>query len=92
MPRAVVEFQDTPNPNALKCVLAAPPPHAASTPTRSFRSPADAASDPIAQRLFEIPGIIHLLIHPAWITVNKAPDAAWKPIKAAVERALAQAP
>ncbi len=83
----VTEFQPTPNPNALKCVLDA----AVSDRPRSFRSAADLgdpAAEPLAAALFALPGVAGLLICDNWVTVNKAPDAAWPALKPAISRVL----
>jgi len=85
MPHSITQFQPTPNPNALKCILDRPLPD----PPRSFRSAADAASDPLAASLFAIPGVTNLLLSGQWLTVNKQADSDWTPIKKAVQRALA---
>lgn len=82
----ITQFQDTPNPNALKCVLD----RTITESPKSFASQASAASDPLAARLFAIPGVTNILIHPTWITVNKAPGAAWKALKPAISKALAE--
>lgn len=84
----ITQFQDTPNPNALKCVLD----RAIAEAPKSYATPASAAADPIAARLFALPGVTNLLIHPTWITVNKSPDAAWKTLKPAIAKALAELP
>jgi hypothetical protein len=89
MPYHVRAFQPTPNPNALKCSLD----HAITRKPRSYFNPAEAAaaSDPLAQSLFAIPGVTNLLINNDWITVSKSPEADWKPIRAAVEQVLREA-
>lgn len=86
--RRIKEFQTTPNPNALKCVLDAPLDGASSI--RSFRSAAEAAGDPIGEPLFRIKGITSVLIAPggAWVTVNKDADTTWESVKPAVRAAL----
>lgn len=84
MPIAVKQFQSTPNPNAVKCILSA----SISDSIRSYRRPEDAASDPLAAALFRIPGVTGLLITPDWITVNKAAEAGWGTIQKAISQAL----
>lgn len=84
MPFTIRSYQDTPNPNALKCHLSA---RIAEHP-RSYFSPSQAAQDPLGSKLFAIPGVTNILIHPEWITIGKSPDSPWKPIKAALERVL----
>lgn len=81
---AILEFQETPNPNAVKCVTDRP---LAAAP-RSYLTPAAVQTDPLAQRLFEIPGVTHLLFVNNWVTVSKSPQALWKDIKPAIRNVL----
>lgn len=86
MPR---RFEDTPNPNALRCELAKP----RNGPVISIRNtqpntPPDTHQDPIAQDLAQIPGVTGLLLHERFLTINKAPDARWAPITKAATQAL----
>ncbi len=83
-----MKFENTPNPNAVKCLLESP---SAQGQIRSYFNAEQAVSDPLAERLFAIKGITNLLITPGWITVNKAPDASWAPIKKAIRTILADA-
>lgn len=83
----VTRFQDTPNPNALKCVLDRSP---SATP-RSYFTAAEAKDDPLGSKLFAIRGVTNVLINDGWITVCKAADAPWKPIRSAIERVLGEA-
>ncbi|MBX3386188.1 MAG: NifU N-terminal domain-containing protein [Phycisphaeraceae bacterium] len=84
----VRDFQSTPNPNALKCLLERPIPG----PVRSHRDASQSDSDPLAAALLNTPGLVGVLISNDWITVNKAPDADWSRIKPAVQRILAECP
>lgn len=85
MARKIVEFVTTPNPNAMKCVLDAP----LGTGTRSYFDPASAAADAQAAALFAIEGVTNVLIHESgWVTVSKAADVAWGPLKKKIERAI----
>ncbi|MDX2148239.1 MAG: NifU N-terminal domain-containing protein [Planctomycetota bacterium] len=92
MPIEVESFQETPNPNAIKCVVDGVPPLPDAERRRSYASPADASGDPVATALFAIPGVTNVLIQPGWITVNKAPSLAWKALKPRIEQALRAAP
>lgn len=87
MPITIAQFQSTPNPNAIKCVLD----HRLPDTPRSYFNAQQAADDPLATKLFSIPGVTNLLIHETFITVGKAPDSDWKTIKPAVERTLRDA-
>ncbi len=85
MAQGRIEFQSTPNPNAVKCVVGA----VISDRPRSYFKPADAAGDHLAVALFSIPGVTNVLIQDTWLTVCKSPDADWKAIKRGVEKAVA---
>ena len=87
MPFRVLKFQDTPNPNAVKCILDRSP----GPVPRSYLNAAAAAGDALATSLFAIPGVSSVLISDGWLTVNKAPSAPWGPIRSGVERALHEA-
>ena len=89
MPYKVIDFQETPNPNALKCVLDASP--APDGPRSYVKSGPAASADPLGAALMAIPGIHNVLIHHGWITIGKSPDASWKSVKTAVQRALGEA-
>lgn len=82
----VARFLETPNPNAVKCVLD----RRASEDSRSFLEAASAKGDPIAERLFAIDGVRNVLIHGDWITVGKSPEADWARVKREVARALGE--
>ncbi|MFN0131772.1 MAG: NifU N-terminal domain-containing protein [Phycisphaerales bacterium] len=88
MPIRVVEFQPTPNPNAVKCLLD----RAVTDSPRSFRAPESAGDDAIASRLFAIDGITNVLIVGDWVSVGKRPEIAWAPLKRAITAALAEVP
>ncbi len=88
-PRAVTAFEPTPNPDAMKFVLARPaPPASGAIEFRSYASAAAARSDPLAQRLLAIPGVRSVLITDAWLTIVRTPGTPWEPIKKGVEAAL----
>jgi hypothetical protein len=87
MPFKVLEIQPTPNPNAMKFVLDGP----ISQSTVSFLNPNSAADYPLPKLLFSIPGVTSLLFLGDFLTVNKSPDAKWKPITAAVTKAISTA-
>jgi hypothetical protein len=88
MPFEVVEFENTPNPNAVKCWLD----HPISDQPRSFYTVELAAGDPIAAALFAQAGVTNVLFNGAWMTVNKPADADWNAVKANVRRVLKDVP
>ena len=83
----VTEFEDTPNPNALKCWLD----RSISDGPRSFLNAEQAAADPLASALFEGGQVVCLLFNGDWVTVNKKPDAKWPAVKTHVKKVLAKA-
>jgi hypothetical protein len=82
----VREVQPTPNPNALKFVLDR---EIADRPT-SFLTPDSAVSNPLAVRLFGVPGVVSLLFLGDFVTINKSSDARWADIRKAVAEILAE--
>lgn len=87
MPYSVTQFQPTPNPNALKCILDARLPD----PPRSFRSAAEAQADPLGASLFQVKGVAGLLLNGDWMTVSKRPEADWPSVKKGVQDVLRRA-
>ncbi len=90
MPYRVTRYQQTPNPDALKCELDR------STgrhkgPPRSFRSAEEALADPLAAPLMRIPGVVGVLIHEDWLTITRVPGTSWEALKPEVERVLGSA-
>lgn len=90
----VHRYEETPNPNALKCVLSGPmpPPAAIEKALRSYASldAARAAGDDLAAALLAIPGVTGVLLTPGWITVSKAGPTSWARVKPAVADAIAR--
>ena len=91
MPYRVTNFQDTPNPNAVKCLLDRPIRDPGRGPG-SYRTAQAAADDPVAVALFSIPGVTNLLINADWLTVSKEPGVPWKTIQSEVRRVLGELP
>jgi hypothetical protein len=81
----VVQVQPTPNPNAAKFLLD----RAISEQPMSFLTAAVGAGNPLASKLFAIPGVSSLLFLGDFITVNKTPEASWKDVTAGVKQVLA---
>ncbi|MBL0927895.1 MAG: NifU N-terminal domain-containing protein [Phycisphaerales bacterium] len=93
-PRAITDFQTTPNPLALRCAVAPPLPPAGAGAMRSYSSPAaaSAAGDRLAEALLAIPGVTNVLIASEFLTLTRAPAADWRAIKAAARKAVAEHP
>jgi len=92
----IESFEDTPNPDALKCWLDRP----ISDGPVSFRRPEEArdpapGTDPalvdLAVRLFDRAGLTSVLFLGQWMTVNKAREARWRDVKRTVRAVLAGA-
>jgi hypothetical protein len=83
----VVSVESTPNPNANKFILD----RAVSDKPLSYFNRESGRGNPLAEKLFAIEGVTSLLLLNDFITVNKAPQAQWKSITAAVKRAIAAA-
>ena len=81
----VTEFEDTPNPNAMKCWVDA----TLSDGPLSFFNAAAAAEHPLASRLFEEAGVTNVLILGDWVTICKTPKARWPAVKKKVAAVLA---
>ena len=58
MALTVKAFEETPNPNALRCVVSA----RLSEDRESYRSPEEAASNPLAAAILDIPGVTHVML------------------------------
>ncbi|GIW74937.1 MAG: hypothetical protein KatS3mg103_1459 [Phycisphaerales bacterium] len=84
MPR-VEGFESTPNPQAVKIVLASPLAYA----PRAYRHPpGPACTDALAQALYAIEGVRVVLIHHRFVTIGKAPHARWPTIKRKAKAAI----
>jgi hypothetical protein len=82
----ITAYQDTPNPNALKCVLSAPLAVPGGAPAiRSYTSPEAAVRDPAAGAVLAVRGVKGVLISAGWMTVTKDESASWRAIKPALE-------
>jgi hypothetical protein len=81
---AVKEIVPTPNPNATKFVLDR---EIASQPV-SFLTPESGRDHPLAGQLFQIEGVISVLLLGNFVTINKVPEAKWPPITRKIQKTL----
>jgi len=51
---------------------------------RFFAGPGEAAGSPLAERLFELPGVAHVLVAGPVVVIGKSPGAEWDQLKAPV--------
>lgn len=78
----------TPNPNSLKFVANR---RLCDGPTRTFYSAAAAANDPVASRLFAIPGVTGVMILNDFCSVNQDGSQDWNELAAKVVAVLTDA-
>ncbi|HUR98343.1 MAG TPA: NifU family protein [Pyrinomonadaceae bacterium] len=76
MPK-IADIQETPNPNAVKFILKEPVSHGTS---HSFKAPADAAGNTLAESLFEIGNVVSVFYMDKMITVEKTDEVEWDEI------------
>jgi hypothetical protein len=81
----VVEIQTTPNPNALKFVLEG----LVTDPPKSYFSVDSAIDNPLAVKVFAVPGVTSLLFVGDFLTINKSSEARWADIRDRVKQVLA---
>lgn len=68
----------TPNPQALKFILNE---KLLNTEARNYSSSAEAENDPLAEGIFEIPGVVSVFYMDRFITIEKEPEASWGTIQ-----------
>jgi hypothetical protein len=73
---AQVRLDGTPNPNSLKITVSVP----VSAKPSTFGSPAAAESNPLAKKLFEVPGVTSVFMISNFVTVTKDPAVDWDSI------------
>lgn len=86
MPLAITEYEETPNPDALKCWLDG----SVSDGPVSFLRCEAAGDHPLAQAIFEGGKVTNLLLNGNWLTICRAPGTRWPPLKKKLEQALAE--
>ncbi len=83
---SVIEFEPTPNPNAMKCNLD----QKISDHPVSCRSREEAIAVPVARQLFDA-GATSVLFCDDWMTVNVASRKDWPAMKKMIRQVLSQA-
>lgn len=73
MPK-ISDIQETPNPNAVKFILREP---VSNGVARSFSSPSQAESDPLAKSLFDVGRVVSVFYMDSMITVEKDDEGDW---------------
>lgn len=81
----LIRLEFTPNPATLKYVIARP---LLPRGTANFKSREDAVGSPLAERLFDVPGVVAVMIAPTFVTVTMADDADAAELHHAVHMAL----
>ena len=80
----VKSIQPTPNPNAAKFVLD----REISSHPISFLNAAQAQDHPVAKQIFDIEGVVSVLILSDFVTINKVSGQKWEGITGKVEEIL----
>jgi len=82
-----IDFQTTPNPNAIKCVLPVP----RRGDIVSAATPGETDGDLLALNLLAIEGVSRVLLHTDFVSITKDPDASWLTVKRAVAKVISDA-
>lgn len=88
MPK-IAEIENTPNPNAMKFVLREPLTWGVA---HSFDTREQAANDPLAAKLFEIPHVTNVFYVDHWITVTQDGATEWGPLMKQLAVPIREAP
>ncbi len=80
-----IQTETTPNPASLKFL---PGRTVLGSGTAEYRTPTEAESSPLAERLFALPGVGGVFLGNDFITVTKADDATWQALKPQVLGAI----
>ena len=81
----VLNFEPTPNPNAMKFNVEG---RLIEGGSRSFDTPGAAEDDSLAASLFQLGRVTSVFYMPGFVTVNKLPDADWGSLAPAVARVI----
>ncbi|MDB5480505.1 MAG: NifU family protein, partial [Caulobacteraceae bacterium] len=81
-----IQTETTPNPEVLKFL---PGRDVLGEGTREFKTAEDAAASPLAEALFDLPGVERVFFGPDFLTVTKAGgDVDWRQLKAPILAAI----
>ncbi|HEY3122567.1 MAG TPA: NifU N-terminal domain-containing protein [Thermoanaerobaculia bacterium] len=78
---AQVRLDSTPNPNSLKITVSVP----VSARPVTYSGAAAAEADPLAKKLFAVPGVKSVFMIANFVTVTKDPAVAWKDMEDRLE-------
>ncbi len=81
----VVHVAHTPNPNARKFVVAS---RLVGTGTYEYASADETTEAPLAAKLFEVDGVINVLIASDFVTVRKTDDHSWSDIESSLTQRI----
>lgn len=73
-----IQTETTPNADSLKFIPGSP---VSTSGTHEFINAAASAASPLADRLFNLPGVTSVFFGPDFISVNKDPDTIWSELK-----------
>ena len=73
-----IQTEATPNPDTLKFL---PGKDVLGEGTLEFSSIDEAGASPMAQRLFDVPGVARVFLGSNFVSVTKTPDADWRHVK-----------
>lgn len=80
-----IDTMPTPNPDALMFKV---PETLIPVGTYEFKSAAHASDAPLPRRIFDIAGVVSVLVAPRFVTVNKEPDSPWPLLVPSVKDAI----
>lgn len=83
---ATLHAEPTPNPNSIK--FASDDGHFLEEGMAAYSSEEEAEENPLARRLFSVPGVDDVFITPAFVTVSKRASTDWNQVKPKIESVL----
>jgi Fe-S cluster biogenesis protein NfuA len=83
-----IQTEETPNPSTLKFLPGQPVTGAKEAPLVEFREAGQTARSPLATRLFEIEGVVGVLLGPDFVAISKKEGLEWRNLKPLILGAL----